>query len=228
MVEFHIDAIMVPLKNLEPSEMNPNEMTEGKKELLKKEMMKIGFIVPLIVRTMKGKKGRYQILDGEQRWSVAQDPELDIDSVPCIVLDGITDEEADYLLYTINNLSGDINPIKLGILIENIRKKISAEDVFNRTGLKIHQQEALVARLQLKSIAGEPDVRKMQHKTIMAVLNQEDHDAVMSALRMTKLSGIEAALLKICSHFVNCKKAKAEVKDQIASGQHYEVPKIKK
>jgi len=205
MVEFNVDAIMVPLSKLEPSKMNPNEMTDGKKQLLKKEMLKIGFISPLIVRPIKGKRGRYQIIDGEQRWSVAHDPELKITNIPCIVLDGITDDEAQYLLYTINNLKGEINPIKLGILIENMRKKKTPADIFGRTGLLIHQQENLIARLKPRSIAGEPEIKRSQHKTIVAVLNQEEHDIVMTALRMTRLFGTEAGLLKVCELYMGCK-----------------------
>lgn len=224
MVEFNVDAIMVPLDKLEPSKMNPNEMTDGKKELLKKEMLKIGFISPLVVRPIKKKKGKYQILDGEQRWTVAHDPELDIKSIPCIVLDKITDAEAEYLIYTINNLKGEINLIKLGVLIDNMRRKKSAKDIFIRTGLKIHQQEVLLARLQPKSIAGEPDIKEAQYKTIMAVLNHEEYDKIMAALRKTGQSGLEAGLLEICKHFVSCKDVKDLSTQQI---QPYEIPKPK-
>lgn len=215
MVEFHVDAMMIPLTKLEPSKLNPNEMADERKNLLKAEILKIGFTYPLIVRSIKKKDGYYQILDGEQRWTVAHDPELDIVELPCIVLDGITDDEAKYLLYTINNLKGKVNPVKLGILIQNLRRRKTSEDIFKRTGLKIHQQECLLERLnpQFADPGMESTIKKGQHKTLIAVLNHEEYETVMTAIRKTKASGTESALLEICKHFIDCKEVKIKLKD---------------
>lgn len=194
---------MVGLDKLEPSSLNPNEMSPFKKQLLKKELQTVGFIGAIVVRPSK-KKGHYQIIDGEQRWTVSCAAELGMTEIPCIIMD-LTDEEASYMIYTLNNLKGEIHPLKLAILLENWRKSATPEDVFHRTGLKAYQQTQIVNRLKPKAKATNPTVLKSQHRTFVAVLNHEEHETVMKALRMTRSSGSEEALLKVCNEFLGCK-----------------------
>lgn len=202
-VKIHKDITMVPLDKLEVSALNPNEMTDKKRELLKREIQRIGFVYPIIVRASKKTKGNYQILDGEQRYTVSLLEELKMTEMPCIVLD-VSDAEADFMIYTLNNLKGELNPLKLSILVKNWHAKSTPDQVFHRTGMKAHQQEQAVERLspQVKTVID--GVVRAQHRTFAVILSEEENTAVMRALRMTRKFSTEEALLAICEEYENC------------------------
>lgn len=188
---------------IEPHPLNPNEISAKKLELLKKNIRDFGFFGAILVMPSPTHPGKLRIVDGEKRWIAGAAKELGMDKIPVINLVHLTEEEAQYLLYTMNEFRGEINPLKLAILLQNWRKTSTPDKVFERTGLKRYQQEKLVQRLS-PEIKEALKPSRIGHKAFVAVLNAEEHDLVQRALRMTRSYTEEEALVKVCKMYMNC------------------------
>jgi ParB-like chromosome segregation protein Spo0J len=76
-----------------------------------------GFVVPIVVRPYPGGEDKYQIIDGENRWRAAIDEGLD--EVP-VSLTAFDDSDSQQLTIILNEVHGQPNPQKLGMLLRQL------------------------------------------------------------------------------------------------------------
>ena len=103
---------------LDPNPWNPNRMTPSMKKKLRLNLKRDGFVNPLTVRPLDG---RYQIINGEHRWTVAK--EIGHRTVPCVVLEGLSDRRARILTVNLNELGGDPVPSLLAKLLHELEEE---------------------------------------------------------------------------------------------------------
>jgi len=97
-----IETTNVDIKHLRPYSNHPFKLYTGQRfNDMVESIRDIGIIYPIIVRPVKGHDFDYEILSGHNRVKAAQ--AAGVDPVPCIVKDGLTDEEA-HLIVTESNL----------------------------------------------------------------------------------------------------------------------------
>ena len=63
----NIDYRIIPVNKIDPNPWNPNEMPAETLAKIKKDMETEGVLESILVRPSPEKKGRFQIIDGEQR-----------------------------------------------------------------------------------------------------------------------------------------------------------------
>jgi ParB-like chromosome segregation protein Spo0J len=109
-------------------------MDERTLEAERQSIKTYGFIDPITVRPHPEVEGGFQIIDGEHRWRVAQEQE--IESVPLIVLD-LGDTAARKLTIILNETRGKPDDVLLGTLLA----EIAAEDDDLANGLRYDETE---------------------------------------------------------------------------------------
>jgi ParB-like chromosome segregation protein Spo0J len=115
----------VAIDALEPNPWNPNRMSD---ELFAKEMASIkrwGMVSPIIVRTLPG--GKFQIIDGEQRWRAAQ--RLGMREVPIWDVGRMADADAKQLTIVLNELHGTYDPARMGPLLRDLLTSETTESL---------------------------------------------------------------------------------------------------
>ncbi len=108
----------LPVDLLQPNEWNPNRMTPEIRKKLQLNLKRDGFVAPLLVRKLGD---RYQIVNGEHRWQIAQ--ELEYETVPCVVLEDLDDRRARILTVNLNELGGDPVPSLLAKLLHELEEE---------------------------------------------------------------------------------------------------------
>lgn len=66
-----LDAEWVPRNSVEPNEWNPNEINSDEASMLRKSITNHGWTRPIVVHAEDD-----YIIDGEQRWTIAQHPDI--------------------------------------------------------------------------------------------------------------------------------------------------------
>jgi ParB family chromosome partitioning protein len=100
--EDKIETAVFSLSRLVPFANHPFKLYEGERlDDLVRSVKELGVIVPIIVRLKDKPRNLYEILSGHNRVNAARLAELD--SVPVIIKEGLTDEEA-MLIVTETNL----------------------------------------------------------------------------------------------------------------------------
>ena len=120
------------INTLRPNEYNPNEMTESVLNHLVAELKRIGFLQPILVN----KKGI--IIDGEHRWLAAQ--EAGLKEVPVIEVD-MSEKEAKLTTVNMNQIKGELNPLKFAELLTDLRKDFKLEDLSETFNMGINELE---------------------------------------------------------------------------------------
>ena len=98
--------IQLPIADLSPRKNHRfNPSPKAKREMIKESIKVHGVIMPVIVRPAKDCEyeisGKYEILAGHQRTELSK--ELDKKTVPCVIKEGLTPEEAEQYV-TITNI----------------------------------------------------------------------------------------------------------------------------
>lgn len=103
-------ARKVPIEFISPNPRNPRRFfaDEELKELAQ-SIKERGIIQPIVVRSAKGQKDRYEIIAGERRWRASQ--KAGLHQVPIVLLD-VSDEEALELAIIENVQRTDLNPLE--------------------------------------------------------------------------------------------------------------------
>lgn len=105
----------LPADAIAPNAWNPNVMDAETAEKERKSILKFGFVVPIIVRELDG---RYEIIDGENRWRIGR--ELGMDGFPVWNLGEVDDDTAKQLTPILNELHGTPDEDKLGELLKDL------------------------------------------------------------------------------------------------------------
>jgi len=204
-IKIYSEVTMLPVDKLVPNDWNPNEMDPKKYELLREEIKKFGWLGnPLIVREHpKDSSGEtYEIIDGEHRWRAGK--EEGMLQEPCVILEVDPKDEASFRTYALNNFRGEINEVKLAILVKNWRDKgISANAIFGRTGIRGHKQRALMEVLVPKDMSKKAiQGSKGQHRSFAVILTLEENEIVHRAIKLTRLHNDVDCLMAITDYYL--------------------------
>lgn len=224
-VKLYSEQVMIPTDNLVPNTWNPNEMDPKKFELLREEIRLFGWVGnPLVVRVhpkyldshVEGAAVSYEIIDGENRWKAGKAEGMT--EVPCVILTVPPEEEVSFRTYVLNNLRGEINEVKLAVLIDNWHKKgISTNAIFKRIGLRGHKQRALMESLKPKDMSKKAfsGQSKGQHKSFAVILTLEEGETLHRAIKLTRLHESTDCLMAIVDHFLDHHVLTKEQNDQV-------------
>lgn len=127
-----VDVVSLKIDKVEPNPTNPNELPEDKMDTLKQEIRESGFKQPILVREKEDSSG-WEIIDGEHRWRALR--ELGADSIPAVVVEA-GDDEAKIGTISMNLLRGEFIPIKLALLLADLNKRISEDELSRRLGME--------------------------------------------------------------------------------------------
>jgi ParB/RepB/Spo0J family partition protein len=104
-------------KKLHPNPWNPNKMDDATLPADRQSIATYGFIDPITVRPLQGKRGHFQIIDGEHRWKIATEDKLP--KVPVVVLD-LDDVAAKKLTIVLNETRGQADTVLLSALLNEL------------------------------------------------------------------------------------------------------------
>lgn len=132
---------------LKPAGYNPRRIGEDQLKRLAKLIDAHGFVSPVIARAED-----YLILGGHQRIKALKHTTTKIDTVPVILLTGISDDKAKALTIALNNTSaqGVYDLDMLGILI----KEIDCLEIAEITGFSLEQIEDFKVDMSEIDISG--------------------------------------------------------------------------
>lgn len=119
----------VPTNTLAPNDWNPNEMDDEQYAKAVTSIRDFGFVVPIVVRLHPDNSGFYQIIDGENRWRAAVDEGLE--RVP-VSITAFNDADSQQLTIILNEVRGQANPQKLGMLLRKLSAVESKETLLSR------------------------------------------------------------------------------------------------
>lgn len=109
---------VIALDHLHPNPWNPNRMDDRTRQATRDSIAMFGFIDWPHVREHPDLDGHYQLLDGEHR--VGEARELDVDAIPCVVLD--VDTPTAMKLTIVLNQKGHNDDVQLGALLGELEK----------------------------------------------------------------------------------------------------------
>ncbi len=118
--------LRVPLDRLRPHPANANVMEEERLVKLAENIRREGDYPPLVVRPHPREDGRYQLLDGHQRWEALK--RLGHREAHCYVW-SCDDGTALMLLATLNRLEGRDDPLKRAELLRALTELASADEL---------------------------------------------------------------------------------------------------
>lgn len=229
-VKLVTEQTMIPIDNIVPNDWNPNEMDPKKFELLREEIRKFGWVGnPLIVHMKplpenekyNAKHVIYEIIDGENRWKAGKAEGML--EAPCVILEVPSGAEASFRTYVLNNFRGEINEVKLAVLVDNWHRiyGMSTNAIFKRIGLRGHKQRALQESLKPKDMSSKAfqGNTKGQHRSFAVILTMDEEETVHRALKLTRLHDQADCLLAIVDyyldHHVLTKEQEAKVQELI-------------
>ena len=178
----YLETQWLPRDEIEPNEWNPNEMEDEDRDMLIRSIRNHGWTRPIVIHAEE-----HYIIDGEQRWTVAQDediqndPTLTPEDVPAgyVPVFGITVDEDKAKVSTIqhNRATGFVNYESLYDYLEifqqdNLLDELADEMDFEDDDLlRIVEQESVTERVA-KDVDGlnppwEPrDIREFDESEI--------------------------------------------------------------
>lgn len=154
-----LERRMLPVKMLEPSSYNPNEMSDRQFNLLHDNIRKVGITDPILVRPIG--KDRYRIVGGAHRYKVAE--MLGFKEVPCTILNGkdFSEDEEKFQMVRHNVIHGKMSPRKFVELYQSLSKKYTEEVAAESFGFATEEE---FRRLVKTTAAGLPQGMQEQFK----------------------------------------------------------------
>jgi len=137
------DIIDIDIKHIKLDEKNPNKMTNEQLEVLKRNIQKYGFLVPIILNK------DYIIIDGEHRYMAAE--ELGLTKVKGIILD-VNDIDKSVIRQVMNKLKGthdyNLDQDEIKFLLDELGK----DGLMDITGLPETQIDSLLEGTNFEEI----------------------------------------------------------------------------
>ena len=115
---------IVSINDILPNEWNPNEMSVDVRTLLADNLKRIGMVDPILV--VSNGNGKYRIIDGEQRYIIAQS--IGYKELPVVILDiemPVVEQKKQTI--RMNQIKGQLGHEKFGRLVDSIQKKIKID-----------------------------------------------------------------------------------------------------
>ncbi len=179
---------LLPIGDVKPNGWNPNRMTAFMRRSLKQGLIADGWLLSQSLLIWgSDRKGRKKnlIIDGEHRWTVAQ--EIGFVEAPMVFLHRITEAEAKALTIKMNQKRGEFDEDELGTLIRSIQSESGTELVH---GLGI--EDAQLARLLVEPIidTDEPadsppsvDGTEAHVRMVQLFFNKEQHEEYLARVK---------------------------------------------
>ncbi len=198
--------LTVPLGRLRPHPANANVMDEERLQKLAENLRREGDYPPLVVRPHPEERGRYQLLDGHQRWDVLK--RLGHTEARCYVWP-CDDHTALVLLATLNRLEGRDEPLKRAELLRQLTELASPDQLAQ---LLPEDAASISASLELLGLNLEELLADLQRegqggsglRAITFAVSEEDEQAiertieqVVSRLEGTNRRGRALAMIAI-------------------------------
>ena len=136
---------LIDVERIRPNDYNPNAMPAKTYEALVASIKARGFKSAIYVRPPDD-SGVYTIVDGEHRWRAAK--ETGIQQLPCVVLPA-TQDEAMMDTISMNQLRGNLVPVKVALVIAELSKRIPVEALEKELGFEEHELEDQLELLKL-------------------------------------------------------------------------------
>ena len=192
---------MMNPNEIEINDYNPNEMIDSVFNHLKAEIERVGFIDPVAVRRKEDEK--LVVVDGEHRLKAAKD--VGLQQIPVIILD-INEDEAKLQTINLNQIKGEINPIKFAKLLDNLSVKFSDTDLTNYLALSEAELKGYKALMDSEDINLEESVRVIKDKPtlneIKLILDDEQFDIVDRAIQKSGVIDRTDAMISICKTYL--------------------------
>jgi len=148
------DIKEIPIELLLEHPENSNYMDTPTSQKLKNHIEKTGRYEPLIVRPHQAENGKYQVINGHNRLRILK--ALKYQTANCIVWH-VDDDQTRLYLATLNRLSGSDTPERRAILIENLLRSFSKNELLS---LLPEDEKQLVELKQLIQIKPDEVVKK--------------------------------------------------------------------
>ena len=103
---------------------NPQYLSEAQMLALRTSIRRDGFVAPILVRPMRGKTVKYEIVSGNHRWLAAKAEGLE--QVPAVIA-RLSDAEAARLAINLNTVHGDPNAELLAPFLAELQDDVLAE-----------------------------------------------------------------------------------------------------
>jgi ParB/RepB/Spo0J family partition protein len=163
---------------------NPNKMSGGTFAKLVRNIERSGRYEPLIVRPFRGRKGKFQIINGHHRLKALE--KLGRDKADVIVWD-VDDEQTDILLATLNRLKGSDEPAKKIALLKRLTEKTTARQL----GKLLPQTPGQIKRLiELKMPRVPVKVKKSDFaKPLYFFVDGRQQEVIQKALAFARRNG---------------------------------------
>jgi ParB family chromosome partitioning protein len=208
---------MVEIGKLKENEWNPNEMTDSVFNHLKAEVQRVGFIDPVTAR----KNGKIlEIIDGAHRVRIAK--EVGLTEVPVIILE-MDEDEAKLQTINLNQIKGEINPVKFAKLLQDLELRVKMEDLQKYLNMPMEQIESYKMLLDMpEDVEGE--IKKLAKQPgfhYAFTVREGDREVVEDALKAGEGLGSSDKFVSICTGFLkaNNKKNKDKGKDDDEENQ---------
>ncbi len=171
----------IPLKDVMPHPMNPNQMSVQAFKKLVAHIKRSGNYEPIIVRRHPAKQGRFQCLNGHHRVNALA--HLGYDSADCIVWD-VDDKQALILLTTLNRLTGaDLLEKKSDIV-----KELSKTYDQRKLSAMLPDSRKSIERLKsIKKTAKLPQVEDQQFLTPMVFFVDQETKTIVDRVLETAI-----------------------------------------
>lgn len=174
-----------PIDKIKPNPWNPNRMDKETFESLKESIRHSNLLAenPILVREIKG---GYEIVDGEERWSVAK--ELGYTTIP-IKIETLDDFEAKRRTVILNKDRGTIDYFPLGKIFYELSRngggKLTQEEIGKQFGGYAQDRVSLIAnvyaRLKQFNIIAMANLSNRDKLRIAAVLNDGFREILFNA-----------------------------------------------
>lgn len=183
-VSNRIEIVFVKVERISKNPWNPNRMDPDKRETLRREIKKNGFVSPILVRP---RQGGYQVVDGEHRYIIAT--ELGLSEVPCVVED-LDDTEARLKTLQLNGLRGENDPDKLARLLKHLAYTMDLDELARKlpwSEVEIEQMLDMVAEEAGRAVdQARQSFADNGLEVFAVVVNSEQKAKIQEALDRTK------------------------------------------
>ena len=124
--------VKLRIADLIPHPLNPNKMPDGYQAKLKSHIERTGNYPALIVRLHPAEKRKFQIIDGQHRWTILQ--ALGHKLAKCEIWD-VDDSQTNILLATLNRLEGQDDPYLRGTLLADLAQQFEISQLADQLPL---------------------------------------------------------------------------------------------
>jgi len=142
---------LINTERIRANDYNPNAMPPAIYQQLVTSIKSRGFKTAIYVLPAD-MDGIHMIVDGEHRWRAAK--ETGLLQVPCVVLPA-TQDEAMMDTISMNQLRGNLVPVKLALVIAELSKRIPVDVLEKELGFEEHELQDQLELLKLPDDIGK-------------------------------------------------------------------------